>query len=192
MEFNNVVFAYPEASNKLTRDEQTRDKANTLVCSSTRPSSTPKNVLNGITFTVKQGKRVALVGASGSGKTTIARLVPRFYDVDGGSVRIGGVDVRDISHKELMRTVSFVFQNPQLIKTTILENIVYGRPEATMEEVNRAVDMAQCREIIDRLPDGLNTVIGTEGTQKAHTCRAANGSASPWQGRCSRMRRSLF
>ena len=174
VEFNNVVFAYPEASNKLTRDEQTsgkltrneqtRDKANTLVCSSTRPSSISKNVLNGITFTVKQGKRVALVGASGSGKTTIARLVPRFYDVDGGSVRIGGVDVRDISHKELMRTVSFVFQNPQLIKTTILENIVYGRPEATMEEVNRAVDMAQCREIIDRLPDGLDTVIGTEGT----------------------------
>lgn len=169
VEFNNVVFAYPEAadeqtSDKLTRNEQTSDKANTLVCSSTRPSSTSKNVLNGITFTVGQGKRVALVGASGSGKTTIARLVPRFYDIDGGSVRIGGVDVRDISHKELMRTVSFVFQNPQLIKTTILENIVYGRPEATMEEVNRAVDMAQCREIIDRLPDGLDTVIGTEGT----------------------------
>ena len=174
VEFNNVVFAYPEAadeqtrdeqtSDKLTRNEQTSDKANTLVCSSTRPSSTSKNVLNGITFTVGQGKRAALVGASGSGKTTIARLVPRFYDIDGGSVRIGGVDVRDISHKELMRTVSFVFQNPQLIKTTILENIRYGRPEATMEEVNRAVDMAQCREIIDRLPDGLDTVIGTEGT----------------------------
>lgn len=125
---------------------------------------TDADVLQNVTFTVKQGQRVALVGASGSGKTTIARLVPRFYDVDGGSVRIGGVDVRDISHKELMRTVSFVFQNPQLIKTTILENIVYGRPEATMEEVNRAVEMAQCREIIDRLPDGLDTVIGTEGT----------------------------
>ncbi len=135
--FSNVTFAYP---------------------------GTDTDVLKNVTFTVQQGKRVALVGASGSGKTTIARLVPRFYDVDGGSVRIGGVDVRDISHKELMRTVSFVFQNPQLIKTTILENIVYGRPEATMEEVNRAVDMAQCREIIDRLPDGLNTVIGTEGT----------------------------
>ncbi len=159
VEFNNVVFAYPEAA-----DELTRDKANTLVCSSTRPSSTSKNVLNGIMFTVGQGKRVALVGASGSGKTTIARLVPRFYDINGGSVRIGGVDVRDISHKELMRTVSFVFQNPQLIKTTILENIRYGRPEATMEEVDRAVDMAQCREIINRLPDGLDTVIGTEGT----------------------------
>lgn len=126
--FSNVTFAYP---------------------------GTDTDVLKNVTFTVQQGKRVALVGASGSGKTTIARLVPRFYDVDGGSVRIGGVDVRDISHKELMRTVSFVFQNPQLIKTTILENIVYGRPEATMEEVNRAVDMAQCREIIDRLPDGL-------------------------------------
>ena len=135
--FSNVTFAYP---------------------------GTDTDVLKNVTFTVQQGKRVALVGASGSGKTTIARLVPRFYDVDGGSVRIGGVDVRDISHKELMRTVTFVFQNPQLIKTTILENIVYGRPEATMEEVNRAVDMAQCREIIDRLPDGLDTVIGTEGT----------------------------
>lgn len=135
--FSNVTFAYP---------------------------GTDTDVLKNVTFTVQQGKRVALVGASGSGKTTIARLVPRFYDVDGGSVSIGGVDVRDISHKELMRTVSFVFQNPQLIKTTILENIVYGRPEATMEEVNRAVDMAQCREIIDRLPDGLDTVIGTEGT----------------------------
>lgn len=135
--FSNVTFAYP---------------------------GTDTDVLKNVTFTVQQGKRVALVGASGSGKTTIARLVPRFYDVDGGSVSIGGVDVRDISHKELMRTVSFVFQNPQLIKTTILENIVYGRPGATMEEVNRAVEMAQCREIIDRLPDGLDTVIGTEGT----------------------------
>lgn len=135
--FSNVTFAYP---------------------------GTDTDVLKNVTFTVQQGKKVALVGASGSGKTTIARLVPRFYDVDGGSVSIGGVDVRDISHKELMRTVSFVFQNPQLIKTTILENIRYGKPEATMEEVNRAVDMAQCREIIDRLPDGLDTVIGTEGT----------------------------
>lgn len=135
--FSNVTFAYP---------------------------GTDTDVLKNVTFTVQQGKRVALVGTSGSGKTTIARLVPRFYDVDGGSVSIGGVDVRDISHKELMRTVSFVFQNPQLIKTTILENIRYGKPEATMEEVNRAVEMTQCREIIDRLPDGLDTVIGTEGT----------------------------
>lgn len=122
------------------------------------------NVLKGVSFTVRQGTRVALVGASGSGKTTIARLVPRFYDVSGGSVTIGGADVRDIPHEELMRSVSFVFQNPQLIKTTLLENIRYGKPGATLDEVNRAVDMAQCREIIDRLPRGLDTVIGTEGT----------------------------
>lgn len=135
--FSNVVFAYP---------------------------GTDKDVLHGISFSIQQGRRVALVGASGSGKTTIARLVPRFYDVRVGSVRIGGADVRDIRHDELMRTVSFVFQNPQLIKASILENIRYGRPEATIEEVNRAVDMAQCRQIIERLPDGINTVIGTEGT----------------------------
>lgn len=135
--FDNVVFAYP---------------------------GTDKDVLHGISFSIKQGQRIALVGASGSGKTTIARLVPRFYDVSSGSVRIGGTDVRDISHDVLMRTVSFVFQEPRLIKTTILENIRYGKPEATLEEVNRAADMAQCREIIDRLPNGLNTVIGTEGT----------------------------
>ena len=135
--FNGVTFAYP---------------------------STDANVLKDVTFTVKQGQRVALVGASGSGKTTIARLVPRFYDVKSGSVKIGGIDVRDISRDCLMRTVSFVFQNPQLMKASILENIRYGKPEATLEEVDRAVDMAQCRDIINRLPDGLDTIIGTEGT----------------------------
>ena len=186
--FENVVFAYPgtvdeQTSNELTRDKQTNDKqtsdkltskqgtsgkANHLVCSSacslSANNSSAERTLDGITFTVRQGTRVALVGASGSGKTTIARLVPRFYDVNGGAVKIGGTDVRDISHAELMRTVSFVFQNPQLIKATVLDNIRYGKPDATLEEVNRAVDMAQCREIIDRLPRGLDTMLGTEGT----------------------------
>lgn len=157
--FDNVTFAYPEMAGK-----QTSYEASPIVRSSADGLSASKDVLRGITFTIRQGQRVALVGASGSGKTTVARLVPRFYDVKGGSVKIGGIDVRDISHDRLMRTVSFVFQNPQLMKTSILENIRYGKPDATAEEVARAVDMAQCREIIDRLPDGLDTVIGTEGT----------------------------
>ena len=107
---------------------------------------------------------MALVGPSGSGKTTIARLIPRFWDVREGSVSIGGTDVRQMDKAELMHSVSFVFQNTRLFKTSILENVRYGTPEATLDEVNRAIDLSQSREIIDRLPQGLNTIIGSEGT----------------------------
>lgn len=117
-----------------------------------------------IDLDIPQGKTVALVGASGSGKTTIARLIPRFWDVREGSLRIGGVDVRHMDKATLMRNVSFVFQNTRLFKTSILENIRYGNPDATIEQVNRAVGLSQSREIIERLPQGLNTVIGAEGT----------------------------
>ncbi len=117
-----------------------------------------------MSFRISEGKTVALVGASGSGKTTIARLVPRFWDADEGQVSIGGTNVKDIDPKELMNHISFVFQNTRLFKTSLLENIRYGNPSASAEEVERAVDLAQCREIIDRLPEGLNTKIGTEGT----------------------------
>lgn len=117
-----------------------------------------------IDLDIPQGKTVALVGASGSGKTTIARLIPRFWDVREGSLKIGGVDVRHMDKAMLMRNVSFVFQNTRLFKTSILENIRYGNPDATIEQVNRAVDLSQSREIIERLPQGLNTVIGAEGT----------------------------
>ena len=115
-------------------------------------------------FTILQGQRIALVGASGSGKTTIARLIPRFWDTKEGQVLIGGTNVKDISQETLMKNISFVFQNPRLFKTTLLENIAYGNPYADGEAINRAIDMAQCREIVDRLPQGLNTKIGTEGT----------------------------
>ena len=125
---------------------------------------TEQKAIDGISFAILQGKTVALVGASGSGKTTIARLIPRFWEVGEGQILIGGNDVKDIDPKELMKHVSFVFQNTRLFKTTLLENIKYGNPDATMDEVNRAVDMAQCREIIDRQPLGLDTKIGTEGT----------------------------
>ena len=123
-----------------------------------------KDAVSHIDLTIGEGKTVALVGPSGSGKTTIARLIPRFWDVREGSVSIGGTDVRQMDKAELMHNVSFVFQNTRLFKTSILENVRYGTPEATLDEVNRAIDLSQSREIIDRLPQGLNTIIGSEGT----------------------------
>ncbi|MGP1468656.1 MAG: ABC transporter ATP-binding protein [Hoylesella shahii] len=123
-----------------------------------------KDAVSHINLTIPEGKTVALVGASGSGKTTIARLIPRFWDVRHGSVTIGGVDVRDMRKDELMRNVSFVFQNTRLFKTSLIENLRYGNPDATTEQLNLAIDLSQSREIIDRLPQGLDTVIGAEGT----------------------------
>ena len=123
-----------------------------------------KDAVSHIDLTIGEGKTVALVGPSGSGKTTIARLIPRFWDVREGSVSIGGTDVRQMDKAELMHSVSFVFQNTRLFKTSILEHVRYGTPEATLDEVNRAIDLSQSREIIDRLPQGLNTIIGSEGT----------------------------
>ena len=116
------------------------------------------------TAEVPTGKTVALVGASGSGKSTAASLIPRFYDVQSGSVTIGGVDVRNIEKQELMKRVAFVFQNTRLFKDTLLNNIKAARPDATREEVLKAADEAQCKDIIDRLPDGLDTLVGTGGT----------------------------
>ena len=125
---------------------------------------TTKKALDDVSFSVPQGKTVALVGASGSGKTTVARLVARFWEAGEGRVSAGGVDVNEINPDELMQSVSFVFQNTRLFKTTLLENIRYGNPSATMDEVERAVDMAQCRDIVSRQPLGLNARIGGEGT----------------------------
>lgn len=123
-----------------------------------------QNVLNSISLSIKEGTTVALVGPSGSGKTTIARLIPRFWDPTQGQVTIGGIDVKSIKKTELMDKISFVFHNARLFKTTILDNVCYGSPNATIEEINRAIDLSQSREIIDKLPQGLYTVIGAEGT----------------------------
>ena len=125
---------------------------------------TKEKALDHISFEVPTGKTVALVGASGSGKSTAASLIPRFYDVQAGSVTIGGVDVRNIEKQELMKRVAFVFQNTCLFKDTLLNNIKAARPDATREEVLKAADEAQCKDIIDRLPDGLDTLVGTGGT----------------------------
>lgn len=129
----------------------------------TYPGATEK-ALDQVSFDVLAGQKVALVGASGSGKSTAASLIPRFYDVQVGSVSVGGVDVRDIKKRDLMEQVAFVFQNTRLFKDTLLENIRAARPSASRAEVLKAAEMAQCKEIIDRLPNGLDTVVGSGGT----------------------------
>ena len=125
---------------------------------------TDKKVLDHVTFTIPEGKTIALVGASGSGKSTAAQLIPRFYDATKGQVLVGGIDVRQISKQDLMRRIAFVFQNTKLFKDTLLENIRAARPDATREEVLRAAEAAQCKDILDRLPNGLDTVVGSGGT----------------------------
>lgn len=122
-----------------------------------------KTIINGVNFKIPTGNTVAIVGHSGSGKTTIASLIPRFWDVESGSVSIGNVDVRNISNSDLMNKVSFVFQDNHIFKTTILENVKMARPNATNEEVISALENAMCMDIVNKFPDGLNTVIGSKG-----------------------------
>ena len=121
------------------------------------------DVLKDISLAIPQGQTVAFVGPSGGGKTTLANLIPRFFDPKSGSVRIGGVNVKDIPKEELMNTVSFVFQNSRLIKATVLENVRMGKPDASREEVLDALHNAQCDDILEKLPHGADTVIGTKG-----------------------------
>lgn len=137
LEFKNVVFSY-EGSHKPAIDK--------------------------ISFKLNQGETIALVGASGGGKTTIARLAARFWDVDEGEVLVGGINVKDIPKKELMNNISMVFQNTRLFKDSLRENIVFGKENVKEEEINKAVDFSQSREIVENLPEGLDTVIGSKGT----------------------------
>ena len=125
-------------------------------------SETP--ALSHVSFTVQPGQTVALVGPSGGGKTTAASLIPRFWDATSGAVEVGGTDVTRIDPHVLMDQVAFVFQNDHLFKASILENVRAARPEATREQVTEALMAAQCRDILDKLPDGIDTQIGTEGT----------------------------
>ena len=136
IELENVVFSYPDAKN---------------------------NALDGVSLSIAPGEHVAFVGPSGGGKTTLASLVARFWDPAEGKVKIGGVDVRDIKKEELMNTVSFVFQDSKLLKMSVFENVRMARPDATREEVMAALSAAQCDDIIEKLPNGIDTVIGTDG-----------------------------
>ena len=120
--------------------------------------------LNNVSFVAQSGQTVALVGPSGGGKTTAASLIPRFWDTTEGVVEVGGVDVKRIDPHVLMDNIAFVFQNNRLFKTSILENVRAAKPEATREEVLRALEAAQCMDIVEKLPDGMDTVIGSEGT----------------------------
>ncbi|MGI6108502.1 MAG: ABC transporter ATP-binding protein [Eubacteriaceae bacterium] len=121
------------------------------------------NALDEMSMQINPGEHIALVGPSGGGKTTLAAIIARFMDVDGGSVKIGGVDVREIPKQELMNTVSFVFQDSKLLKTSILENVRMARPDATREEVLEALHASQCDDILEKMPDGVDTVIGSGG-----------------------------
>lgn len=122
-----------------------------------------KNAVDGISLKIAPGEHVAFVGPSGGGKTTLASLIARFWDVNSGAVKIGGVNVKDINSETLMNEVSYVFQDSRLLKMSILENIRMGRPDATDVEVMEALKNAQCMDIIEKFPDGVNTVIGSKG-----------------------------
>ncbi len=136
VEFNNVSFRYSKAETDAIHD---------------------------VSFKVQPGETVALVGPSGGGKTTAAGLVSRFWDVNGGEIKIGGVNVKNIKKPELTETVSYVFQDSRLLKTSILENVRLSKPDAPRKEVETALHKAQCDDIIAKLPHGIDTVIGTKG-----------------------------
>jgi ATP-binding cassette subfamily B protein len=135
--FDRVSFTYPGAEEQTLRD---------------------------ISFIAEHGTTTAIIGGTGSGKSTMLGLMLRFHDVTSGSITIDGVDVREADPHVLMDQVAFVFQNNRLFKTSILENVRSSRPEATREEVQAALSAAQCDDILEKLPDGMDTVIGTEGT----------------------------
>ncbi|WP_347569076.1 ABC transporter ATP-binding protein [Clostridium caseinilyticum] len=137
IEFKNVSFSYPNNKNKA---------------------------LNNINIKIQEGQTVAIVGSSGGGKSTIASLIPRFFDVDDGSITIGGVNVKNIPTAQLMKNIAFVFQDSKLFKTSILENIKIGKEDPSQEEIYKSLEMAQCKDIIEKMPDGINTMLKTEGT----------------------------
>ncbi len=146
-----AVKAYPNGSDISFTD-----------VSFTYPNADVPSV-SGVTFHVPAGTTAALVGPSGGGKTTTASLIARFWDVDSGSVKIGGVDVREIPSEILMQQVAFVFQDSRLFKASVLDNIRTARPDATREEALAAAQAAQCEDILAKLPDGIDTVIGKKG-----------------------------
>lgn len=145
-------------------DKKPEDNSLELKNVSYRYDDATHDAVENVSITIGAGEHVALVGPSGSGKTTLAELMVRFFDVTEGEILIGGVNVKDISSSELMNRVSFVFQDSRLIKKSILENVRMAKPSATEDEVLDALKKAQCMDIIEKLPEGIHTVIGEKGT----------------------------
>lgn len=146
------------------KQQEIKDYSITLDQVSFRYDDAKQDALHEISLDIRSGEHVAFVGPSGGGKTTLASLAARFYDATAGRVRIGGVDVKDIPSAQLMNMVSFVFQDSKLLKMSIYDNVRMGKKDATREEVMEALKNAQCEDIIAKLPNGVDTVIGTEGT----------------------------
>lgn len=146
------------------REEQPKDHSIIFERVFFRYEDAAKDALHQINLKIGEGEHVAFIGPSGGGKTTLASLIARFFDVTEGAVKIGGVDVRDIPSKELLEQVSFVFQDSKLLKMSIYDNVRMGKKDASREEVMEALKNAQCEDIIEKLPDGMDTIIGTKGT----------------------------
>lgn len=147
VKFKNVDFSYDQINNdKLLTKSKEKDYA-----------------IKDISLNVHEGEIIALVGASGSGKSTIANLIPRFWDVDSGSIEIGGVNIKNIATKDLMDYISIVFQDTHIFKDSILENIKFGNPDASREQIINAAKLAQCEDILEKMPNGIDTIIGTKG-----------------------------
>ncbi len=152
--------ALPETSDA----KEPADNSIVLKDVSYRYQDAARDAVSGINISIAAGEHVAFVGPSGSGKTTLAELMVRFFDVTSGEIDLGGVNIKDIPSDRLMERVSFVFQDSRLIKTSILENVRMAKPDATREEVLAALKTAQCDDILEKLPDGVDTVIGEKGT----------------------------
>ena len=152
-----------EPLSKSKKNEKPQDPSITLDNVIFAYENSDVNAIDGVNLSVKAGGHIALVGPSGGGKTTLASLIARFWDVKRGAVKIGGADVRNIPSDELMNYVSYVFQDSKLLKMSIMDNVRMGRPDATDEEVMQALRDAQCMDIIEKFPDGVNTMIGSKG-----------------------------
>ena len=162
IEFKDVVFSYK--TEPVAASAKAAPETNSGNTGRAAPSPQSRTAVNGISLHIPEHSLTALVGPSGGGKTTLVNLLGRFWEIDSGEISIGGVDIRDIKTSDLLHTVGFVFQENKLFKESIFENIRYGKKDASREEVLEALRKAECMDIIEKLPAGIDTVYGTKGT----------------------------